>query len=126
MQQSRINRVTLQGVVGPPTVRLSPIGPIFASAELIVAELPTITITVAGIGIDAAGIAECRDGDILRVEGSLAFDHPEQSFYVFANEVRRMVPRGGALVPEAPSIRTFDKFERVFLDETAPVSAPAS
>jgi hypothetical protein len=37
-----------------------------------------------------------------------------------------MVPRGGALVPEAPSIRTFDKFERVFLDETAPVSAPAS
>ena len=125
MQQSSINRVTLQGVVGAPTIRLCPDGPIYASTELVIAELPTVTITVCGIGIDAAGIAECRNGDILRVEGSLAFDHPEQSFYIFASEVRRMIPRGDALVPEAPSIRTFDKFERVFLDEPAPASASA-
>jgi hypothetical protein len=114
--QHTLNRVVLQGTVGPPTVRLSPDGPIFASTELRIAEIPDVTITVSGIGIDAAGIAESTRGDTLRVEGELAFDPDAQTFYVYADQVRRMVEQGGVLVAHAPSMKTFDKFERFFVD----------
>ena len=106
----------LQGTVGPPTVRLSPDGPIFASTELRVSEVPDVTITVSGIGIDAAGIAESARGDTLRVEGELAFDPDARTFYVYADRVRRMVEQGGVLVAHAPSMKTFDRFERFFVD----------
>jgi hypothetical protein len=84
------NRIVLQGRTGPPTVRLSPAGPIFASAELQIEDQPDVTITVSGYGIAAAGIAEPATGKILRVTGTLCFDLASQSFYVLADHVWRM------------------------------------
>lgn len=118
--QHSINRVVLQGAVGPPHVRLSPVGPIFASIELQIAESPDVTVTVCGIGIDAAAIADTRSGTVLRVEGTLTYDHDAQTLYVFADQVRRMVRRGADLVPIAPSMKTFDRLERVFLPDREP------
>jgi hypothetical protein len=94
--KNTINRIVLQGRVGPPTVRLSPEGPIFASTELQIDEHPDVTITVSGYGIDAAGIADTESGGMLRV-----------------------------LVPHAPSMKTFDRFERIFLDPEPAAPAPA-
>lgn len=120
----RINRVTLQGRIGPPTVRLSPEGPIFASAELEISDSPTATIAVCGYGIDAAGIAEAETGGIVRVTGELALDPPSNSFYVLASEVRRMEPQGHTLVARTPSLKTFDRFELLFLEpDTVPTPA---
>jgi hypothetical protein len=118
--QHTINRVVLQGAVGPPVVKLSPAGPIFAATELQIAETPSTTVTICGIGIDAAAIADTAAGNILRIEGQLTFDHEAQTFYVFADQVRRMVPSGMGLVPIAPSMKTFDRLERVFLPHTEP------
>jgi hypothetical protein len=111
-----LNRIVLQGRAGPPTVRLSPDGPIFASTELQIDEYPDVTITVSGYGIDAAGIADTESGGILRVLGTLSFDPASKSFYVLADQVRRMVAEGGVLVPHAPSMKTFDRFEKIFLE----------
>lgn len=121
--QHSINRVVLQGMVGPPHIRLSPVGPIFASIELQIAESPNVTVTVCGIGIDAAAIADTQTGTILHVQGALTFDHDAQMFYVFADQVRRMVRRGTDLVPIAPSMKTFDRLERVFLADAEPAHA---
>lgn len=121
--QHTINRVVLQGRAGPPTVRLSPDGPIFASAELTIADEPTVTVTVCGIGIDAAAIADTASGAILRVEGALTLDHETRTFFVFADEARRMVPQGFDLVPVTPSMRTFDRLERFFLPAEEPAHA---
>lgn len=120
--QHTINRVVLQGRVGPPTVRLSPDGPIFASTELTISDAPTVTVTVCGIGIDAAAIADTGSGTILRVEGALTYDHEARTFYVFADQVRRMVPQGFDLVPVAPSMRTFDRLERFFVPAEEPAA----
>lgn len=119
-----INRIVVQGRAGPPTVRLSPEGPIFASTELQLDEHPDVTVTVSGYGIDAAGIAEARSGDLLRVLGTLAFDARSQALYIVADQVRRMVKEGGTLVARAPSMKTFDRFENIFLEHeaTRPIS----
>lgn len=117
--KNTINRIVLQGRAGPPTVRLSPEGPIFASTELQIDEHPDVTITVSGYGIDAAGIADTESGGILRVLGTLCFDPASETFYVLADQVRRMVEQGGVLVPHAPSMKTFDRFEKIFLEPAA-------
>ena len=119
--QHTLNRVTLQGRIGPPTVRLTPAGPIFASAELTIGEHPDTTVTVCGIGIDAACIADTASGPMLYVEGELAVDPESGSYYVFANTVRRMALQGGEYVPVAPSMHVFDRFERVLLGDAATV-----
>ena len=111
-----INNVVLQGRAGPPTIRLSPAGPIFASTELQIDDYPATSVTVCGIGIDAACIADGEAGDFLHVEGELAYDADKKGFYVFAHTSRRMTEQDSALVPLPPSMKVFDRFEKLFLE----------
>jgi len=108
MEQT-LNRVTVQGRAGVPMVRLSRDGPVFASAEVEIEALPKTTITVTGIGQEAAAIAALSPGDVLRAEGPLVINPELGEFYVFADKAARMVPRGRDLVAAPPSRRDLDR-----------------
>lgn len=107
------NEVTLQGRVGPPTVRLARGQPFFASVELEFSVLPRTTVTVAALGMDAATIAACRPGDLLRAEGEIALDPESGEFFVMAASATRLVVQGTALVPLRASLADFDRLEAV-------------
>ena len=107
------NHVTLQGRARAPTVRLSPGGPIFASVDLEVDDLPRTAITVAGIGLEAAAIACTEKGSLLRVEGSLTVDPETSEVYVRATKASRLVERGFSLVAVAPSRAELDRLAAV-------------
>jgi hypothetical protein len=121
------NDVTIQGPVGAPTVRLSREGPVFASVPLRISEYPHTEITVTGIGLEAAGIACLRRGNLLRVEGRLAIDPATREVYVWATAVARMEQRGFELHAVAPSLEEFDRLSALFdAPGDTPVPAPVS
>lgn len=108
MQQTR-NQVSLQGRTGVPTVRLTRDGPVFASVSVTISDVPRTEITVTGLGLEAAGIACLRRGDLLRVEGVLAIDPTTGEAYVQATAVAKLVARGSTLVPVSPSVDELDR-----------------
>ena len=97
-----LNRVTVQGRTGSPVVRLSRDGPVFASVDVEIEDLPHTNITVAAIGYDAAAIAALKPGEMLRAEGILRLDPESGDFFVFASRATRMAARG----PEVVAIPT--------------------
>lgn len=103
------NQVSLQGRTGAPTVRLTRDGPVFASVPLTISDIPRTEITVTGLGLEAAGIACLRRGDLLRVEGVLALDPTTGDFYVQATAVAKLIARGTSLVPIGPSVDELDR-----------------
>ena len=107
-----LNRVTVQGRTGSPVVRLSRDGPVFASVEVEIEDLPRTTITVAGIGFDAAAIAALRPGELLNAEGILRLDPESGDFFVFASKASRMTTRGPALVALPTALTDLDRLER--------------
>ncbi|MEO6325061.1 MAG: hypothetical protein ABIT01_06705 [Thermoanaerobaculia bacterium] len=109
-----LNRVTVQGRAGPPFVHLQRDGPVSASVEIEIEDLPRTNITVVGIGIDAAAIAALTPGEILRAEGILRIDPETGTFFVFAERAARMVARGGELVSQATSVNELDRLAAVF------------
>jgi len=112
MTQTR-NSVTVQGPAGPPVVRLSRDGPVFASVPVEIDDLPRTAITVAGIGLEAATIASLGPGETLRVEGFLRLDAESGAFYVFAAKAARMVARGDELVAVPTSVSDLSRLETV-------------
>ncbi|MEO6325970.1 MAG: hypothetical protein ABIT01_00855 [Thermoanaerobaculia bacterium] len=121
-----LNEVTVQGPAGPPTIRFTRGGPIFASVSIRICELPRTEVTVTGLGSEAAGIACLRPGDVLRAEGQLSVDHSTGELYVYANAVARMETDGSTLRPVAPSLAEFDRLEALVLPEATPVTPAAS
>lgn len=111
MEHTR-NEVTVQGRTGSPVVRLSRDGPVFASVDVEIEDLPRTTITVAGIGVDAAVIGALRPGELLRAEGVLRLDPESREFFVFAAKAVRIVQRGGELVALATPLSALDRLER--------------
>jgi hypothetical protein len=103
------NRVAVQGPASAPTVRLSRDGPVFASVEVEIETLPKTTVTVTGIGAEAAAIAALNPGDVLRAEGPLVVNPEHGDYYVFADKASRMVRRGQDLVSVPPSRRDLDR-----------------
>lgn len=106
------NQVTVQGRTGSPVVRLSRDGPVFASVDVEIEELPRTTITVAGIGVDAAAIGSLRPGELLRAEGVLRLDPESREFFVFASKAVRLTQRGSELVALATPLAALDRLER--------------
>lgn len=122
-----LNEITVQGRAGAPTIRLTRGGPVFASVSVRLSELPAADVTVTGLGLEAAGIACLRPGDVLRAEGRLALDPETGEFYVQANAVARMEPFGSDLRAVAPSLEEFDRLEAfIALPEPTAVGASAS
>jgi len=121
-----LNEITVQGHVGAPTVRLSREGPVFASVPVRICELPRTDVTVTGIGLEAAGIACLRRGNILRAEGRLALDPATGEVYVQATSVARMVLEGFDMRAVAPSVEELDRLAALIdTPADAPVTAPA-
>lgn len=104
-----LNQVCLQGQAGAPTVRLTRDGPVFASVPLTISDVPRTEITVTGLGLEAAGIACLRRGDLLRAEGQLALDAETGEFYVQANAVSKLVVRGSDVQTVGPSVDELDR-----------------
>ncbi len=104
-----LNRVTVQGACGTPVVRLTRDGPVFASADVEIEDLPKTRITVAALGLDAAAIASVVPGDVLKAEGILRRDPASGEFFVFAEHASRMVRRGFDLVAEPTSLQDLDR-----------------
>ena len=107
-----LNCVTVQGRTGSPVVRLSRDGPVFASVEVEIEDLPRTTITVAGIGFDAAAIAALRPGEFLHAEGILRLDPETGEFFVFASKASRMAARGPGVVAVATALTELERLER--------------
>jgi len=107
--QQTHNQVSLQGRTGPPTVRLTRDGPVFASVPVTISDVPRMEITVTGLGLEAAGIVCLRRGDLLRVEGVLALDPSTGDAYVQATAVAKLVATGTSLVPIGPSVDELDR-----------------
>ncbi|MCL4807785.1 MAG: hypothetical protein KJ062_08305 [Thermoanaerobaculia bacterium] len=107
------NHVTLQGRARAPTVRLTANGPVVATVDLEIEDLPRTEITVVGLGLEAAAIAGAEKGSLLRVEGALAFDPETRSLFVQATEVVRLIQRGYDLVPVGPSVAELDRLASV-------------
>ncbi|MCG3193057.1 MAG: hypothetical protein DIJKHBIC_02306 [Thermoanaerobaculia bacterium] len=120
MQHER-NEVVVQGAIGAPIIRLSREGPVFASVPVRICEFPRTEITVTGLGLEAAGIACLRRGNILRAEGRLALDPATGEVYVQAMRVARMVPDGSDMRAIAPSVEELDRLASLI---DAPVTAP--
>lgn len=107
--QHTLNQVSLQGRAGAPTVRLTRDGPVFASVPLTISELPRTEVTVTGLGLEAAGIACLRRGDLLHAEGRLALDPETGELYVQASAVAKLVPRGSTYEAVSPSVDELDR-----------------
>lgn len=107
--QHTLNQVSLQGRAGAPTVRLSRDGPVFASVLLTVEDVPDTDVLVAGIGLEAAGIACLKRGDLLRAEGRFARDPESGELYVQATAVARLLVRGTSVQAVAPSVDELDR-----------------
>ncbi|MEO6324605.1 MAG: hypothetical protein ABIT01_06285 [Thermoanaerobaculia bacterium] len=104
-----LNQVSLQGRVGAPIVRLTRDGPVFASVPVAISDVPRTEITVTGLGLEAAGIACLKRGDLLRVEGSLALDPETGEYYVHASAVAKLVVRGFSVQAVSPSVDELDR-----------------
>jgi hypothetical protein len=115
-----LNRVTVQGPCGPPVLRLTRDGPVFASTEVEIEDLPKTCITVAAIGADAAAIASVVPGDVLRVEGLLRVDPESGDVFVFAQHASRMVRRGFDLVAQPTSLQDLDRLASVLASPATP------
>lgn len=111
-----LNQVTLQGTVGPPKITFHPDGPLFASADLELSDQPATSITVAGLGSDAGVIGTMKRGEILRVEGELAFDRERGEFYVFCHTAARLEVRGWTLSAKPPTLEELSKLGAQLVD----------
>ena len=90
-------------------VRLTRDGPVFASVPLTISDVPRTEITITGLGLEAAGIACLRRGDLLRAEGQLALDPETGEFYVQASAVAKLVVRGSGVQAVGPSVDELDR-----------------